>query len=110
MKFMPECNFAASDECRAMNEGVAYRNLANAIVEQAASDWRRICECERAGEPLPDDLRKQSLSAIRAFFRSEWCALLCGKVNPLFILEMLEKERLYEDEKMKEDHINVKLG
>jgi len=93
-----------------LSEEAAYRNLANGIVEQAASDWRRICECERTGKPLPDDLRKQTLSAIRAFFKSEWCALLCGKANPLLILEMLEKERIDEDEKTKEDYANVKLG
>lgn len=76
-----------------MSEEDAYRNLANAIVEQAASDWRKICECERTGKPRPDDLRKQSLSAIRAFFKSEWCALLCGNIDPLYILAVLEHER-----------------
>lgn len=76
-----------------MNEEGVFRNLANAIVEQAASDWRKICECERTGKPRPYDLRKQSLSAIRAFFKSEWCALLCGRVDPLLILNALEHER-----------------
>ncbi len=76
-----------------MSEEDAFRNLANAIVEQAASDWRKICECERTGKPRPDDLRKQSLSAIRAFFKSDWCAMLCGNVDPLYILDALEHER-----------------
>jgi hypothetical protein len=76
-----------------LSEEDAYRNLANAIVEQAASDWRKICECERTGKPRPYDLRKQSLSAIRAFFKSEWCATLCGNADPLLILDALERER-----------------
>lgn len=87
-------------EVEVLSEEEAFRNLATAIVIQAVKDWRKLC---RKREP------NDKFTGLRQFFRSDWCALLCGRVDPLLILEMLEKERIDEDEKTKEDYANVKL-
>ncbi len=67
-----------------MNEEGVFRNLANAIVVQAVEDWRKLC---RKREP------NDKFTGLRQFFRSDWCALLCGRVDPLLILNALEHER-----------------
>ena len=67
-----------------MNEEGVFRNLANAIVVQAVKDWRKLCKRQ---EP------NYKFTEIRQFFKSDWCASLCGNVDPLPILDALEHER-----------------
>ena len=75
-----------------MSEKDAYRNLANAVVVQAADDWRYLCGM-LAGTKNPKTPPKFTFKSLRAFFKSKWCALLCGNIDPLFILDALERER-----------------
>ena len=67
-----------------MSEEDAYIALANAIVAQAVEDWRKLCKKQE-----PSD----KFIGLRHFFKSAWCALLCGNADPLFILDRLEHER-----------------
>jgi hypothetical protein len=67
-----------------VSEEDAYIDLASAIVVQAVKDWRNLCKKQK-----PSD----KFIGLRQFFKSEWCALLCGNVDPLFILDALERER-----------------
>lgn len=56
-----------------------YENLANAIILQAAKDYR-----------LTDD--EQQLQEIERFFRSGWFGVL-SKVDPEFLIKELWKEK-----------------
>lgn len=56
-----------------------YENLANAIILQAAKDYR-----------LTDD--EQQLQEIERFFRSGWFGVL-SKVDPEFLIKKLQKEK-----------------
>ncbi len=56
-----------------------YENLANAIILQAAKDYR-----------LTDD--EQQLQEIERFFRSGWFGVL-SKVDPEFLIKGLRKEK-----------------
>lgn len=56
-----------------------YENLANAIILQAAKDYR-----------LTDDERE--LQEIERFFRSGWFGVL-SKVDPEFLIKKLRKEK-----------------
>lgn len=56
-----------------------YENLANAIILQAAKDYR-----------LTDD--EQQLQEIERFFRSGWFGVL-SKVDPEFLIKELQKEK-----------------
>lgn len=56
-----------------------YENLANAIILQAAKDYR-----------LTDD--EQQLQEIERFFRSGWFGVL-SKVDPKFLIKELQKEK-----------------
>lgn len=56
-----------------------YENLANAIILQAAKDYR-----------LTDD--EQQLQEIDRFFRSSWFGVL-SKVDPEFLIKELRKEK-----------------
>ena len=56
-----------------------YENLANAIILQAAKDYR-----------LTDD--EQQLQEIERFFRSCWFGVL-SKVDPEFLIKGLRKEK-----------------
>ena len=55
-----------------------YENLANAIILQAAKDYR-----------LTDD---EQLQEIERFFRSGWFGVL-SKVDPEFLIKELRKEK-----------------
>ena len=68
-----------------MTEDQAYRNLANAVIERAAADWRQLCK--------EKDVTDSSFTALRRFFRGEWAQALCGKVSAKYILTRLETER-----------------
>ena len=80
-----------------MSEDAALKNLAEAIILQAVEDWRRLCEkilAEKVENPVLFEFYDTiSFPELRQFFKSEWCALLCGNVDPLFILDALERER-----------------
>lgn len=78
-----------------MNEEGAFRNLANAIVVQAVADWRKLCKRQ---EP------NYKFTEIRQFFKSDWCASLCGNVDPLYILAVLEHEREMKLNKLEEEN------
>ena len=56
-----------------------YENLANAMILQAAKDYR-----------LTDD--EQQLQEIERFFRSSWFGVL-SKVDPEFLIKELRKEK-----------------
>ena len=56
-----------------------YENLANAIILQAAKDYR-----------LTDD--EQQLQEIERFFRSGWFGVL-SKVDPEYLIKKLRKEK-----------------
>lgn len=56
-----------------------YENLANAIILQAAKDYR-----------LTDD--EQQLQETERFFRSSWFGVL-SKVDPEFLIKELRKEK-----------------
>ena len=62
----------------------ACRELADAIILQAAYDWRRLCKKGAHGGAFAE---------LRGFFRSQWCAALCGDADPIMILGRLEEER-----------------
>lgn len=71
-----------------------YRELANYIVIQAVEDWRYLCS--KIGVPKAKiGIKNAGLSfpEIRRFFKSDWCALLCGEADPGNILLALEQER-----------------
>ena len=59
-----------------------YENLANAIILQAAKDYR-----------LTDD--EQPLPEIERFFRSGWFGVL-SKVDPEFLIKELRKEKRHD--------------
>ena len=63
----------------------AYNDFYHAIVMQAVDDWRRLCNGKKVGA---------SFEALRSFFNSDWCAALCGELNPSIILTRLEAERM----------------
>lgn len=81
----------------------AYVTLCNAIIEQAVMDWRHIC----IGKCVPGE----TLNTIRRFFHSEYCEMLCGRLNPLGILARLEREReILLLEEQEGGNFNVELG
>lgn len=61
-----------------------YLRLRDAIIKQTVSDWRRIKRRRKT--------EGESLKKIREFFHSDFALVLCGEVDPLYILERLEKE------------------
>ena len=63
----------------------AYRNLASAVVIAAITDWRILCRKKA---------KNRAFAKLRQFFQSDWCATLCGNVDPLDILKTLEQERV----------------
>lgn len=67
--------------------------LPEGIILQAVRDWRHLVKLGKESAVLGSN-GTISLAEIREFFKSDWCAMLCGKINPLFILKRLEKERV----------------
>ncbi len=76
-----------------LGQDEGYRNLANAIVIDAAQDWMNL---------IKRDPHSKRIADLRQFFKSDWCAVLCGDANPQYILERLEKERTEEIERQEE--------
>ncbi len=75
-----------------------YKDLANAIVVQAADDYRRIIRGKklRNGYTYKDEKKK-----LIAFFKGGWCQLLTN-VPGREILNRLDKEYEQEQKKRKE--------
>ena len=70
----------------------AYENLANAIIEQAVDDYRRLIRGKRVFDRLADNV---SIKELKEFFLSQWFVNLTN-VDGELILKRLKKE--YEDE------------
>lgn len=75
-----------------------WTDLANAIVAQAADDYRRLCNKKvKYGATMTDlewNIVNGEISTIASFFRSDWGYLLSHGLAPT-ILEKLDHE--YED-------------
>lgn len=84
-------------EVERLDEDIAYGNLAEAIILQAVSDWRRLCSMilkEKTGNPvIAESPEVVSFPELRRFFKSEWFDCMCGKSDPAFVLNGLELER-----------------
>ena len=66
-----------------------YEELANAIVEQAAKDYR---EMRRKLRKNPDDMTARGqMGEVVRFFHSRWFGILTD-ANPDYILEQLKEE------------------
>ena len=65
-----------------------YEDLANAIVIQAANDYRKACKDIKRGERVPMYSKKK----IEEFFTSEWGDFLSGGIA-LKILKRLQDEQ-----------------
>ena len=79
-------------------DGDPWQELANAVVYQAAADWRKAVRTLKHPPGQPGELQSEKiLQAWRMwfeceeFFRSEWIHLLTG-VDGMTILEKLKKE------------------
>lgn len=77
-----------------MPDGEPYEDLANAIIERAVLDWRNLCQKTKPYTTATSDARQMSFDALRKFFNSNRCAILCGNVDPQYILNKLENERI----------------
>ena len=77
-----------------MTHKEAYAELANAIVIQAVEDWRKLCKYSGKSTNAKSMFhgKAASFDELRKFFKSGWCWLLCGKVEPCQILARLERE------------------
>lgn len=75
-----------------------WTDLANAVVAQAADDYRRLCNKKvKYGATMTDlewNIVNGEISSIASFFRSDWGFLLSHGLAPT-ILEKLDHE--YED-------------
>lgn len=70
----------------------AILDLSDATVLRAVDDWRDLCN----GREIPENERPKwdvSFDELRHFFRSKWRRVLCGNVDPLYVLAKLEEER-----------------
>ncbi len=56
------------------------------IILQAVLDWRALIDGKYIYDVSFDELRK--------FFNGKWAALLCGRIDPKYILRKLEEERV----------------
>ena len=65
----------------------AYTDLANAIVKQAADDYRSALK----GNSVQDKPPKSVLIELECFFHSDWFHTLT-KVNPDYLIAQLRKE------------------
>lgn len=73
----------------------AVEDIAEAIVVQAATDWRAL---ERGVDRAVLNGTVVTRDELRAFFTSEWCGVLCQRADPLAILRELEREAEQEEE------------
>jgi hypothetical protein len=60
---------------------VAYEDFANAIIIQAAEDYREAYKSFKKG----DNLAMRTIKETEKFFNSEWCNFLCaGRATDIF--------------------------
>lgn len=62
------------------------QKLAEAVVLRAVDDWRALSNKK---PPVPPDV---SFEEIEDFFNGSWAEMLCGRVNPKYILRKLKTE------------------
>lgn len=70
-------------------ENDCYEELVNAIIIQAAEDYRTAWKRVKKG----DDRALYHIKEIEAFFKSAWGDFLCGKAHATDILKRLQKEQ-----------------
>lgn len=72
-----------------------WTDLANAIVAQAADDYRRLCKklVDKGAkmEPFAYNVLNGRIKEIEVFFKSDWCVLLSHGLAPV-IWEKLQAE------------------
>ena len=73
-----------------MNKKKPYESLANAIVCQAAEDYRTVCEVLKT-KPYNHYFQREKEKLIE-FFNSEWFTYLTN-IEPVALLESLNKEQ-----------------
>ena len=71
-----------------MDNDTGFENLANAIIVQAAIDYRREYDV-LLKRPSDKDAKKR-LAQLVDFFYSDYCLLLT-KINPDYLIEQIEK-------------------
>ena len=76
-----------------MDNDNGFENLANAIIVQAAVDYRREYDI-LLKRPRDQDAQKH-LAQLVDFFYSDYCLLLT-KINPDYLIEQIEKTPLAE--------------
>ncbi len=67
-----------------MMDNAGVHTLCNAIMLQAAIDYRRL----RKGGKIPGE----TLMSVTMFFHSDWAQLLCRKADPIVIFQKLQGE------------------
>ena len=68
----------------------AFVGLAIEIVRQAADDYRAAAK--RLIRKPSSEKAKEAVEALKNFFLSDYCTLLCSGVEGEYILEKLDKE------------------
>lgn len=67
-----------------------YQDLANAIIVQAAKDYRFY---RKYAKRHPDDTwAAGQMKNVEKFFKSTWADSLCGDLDAAYILEKLKEE------------------
>ena len=81
---------------------MAYEDLANAIVTQAAHDYRNALNGKSYSEKSPSKIIKE----IEKFFRSEYFETLT-KVNGEYLIDMLKQEHLDNERRKNESNTDT---
>lgn len=82
---------------------MCYEDLANAIVQKAATDYREACERVRNG----DETALRQVKECERFFKSNWGDLLCkGKAQ--YIFDRLKAEQEGKTPKQKQRKFSLK--
>ena len=78
-----------------IDEMKVWQDLANAIVIQAANDWRNAVK--RLRLDINDIAARKMVTECNTFFKSNWCSLLSGGQGE-FILEKLRQEAVDDED------------
>ena len=81
--------------------GMAYQDLANAIVHQAADDYRNALNGKSYDNHPPEKIIKK----IEKFFRSSWYRTLT-KVDAEYLIEQLKREHFEKERGSNESNVN----
>ena len=68
----------------------AYQEIANAVVIQAAEDYRNALKGKSYAKTIPPEILR---SRLERFFRSKWFSILT-KIDGEYLIERLNKEHL----------------